>query len=328
MEKGTLSGFKMTVVLSDSHIGFKDSTLADSAVVDQLYRELVELEEVDHLVLLGDIWDLWLAAPETALPESKKFFKTISNLPGLKQISFVCGNHDHCIYRFHLEKRFFELATNGDDFPLRLWDLDSSMLQGLGVPPGLSVKLYFPDMWIRLGERRVLLTHGHYFDYFTGGASTGWLARLMVGKNAECVHDIEDNSLPFFEMMTATTASKQLRNLTERIRSTFRWFARKFAGAKKGGASHGRGLTIETSMAGLAGYLKLAQAEWPNDQDYKGWPEIYIYGHTHRAELLEMEMDGSRVLFANSGAWVKDDGENSYLVLDDQGVHLRFLESP
>jgi UDP-2,3-diacylglucosamine pyrophosphatase LpxH len=107
----------MILAVSDMHIGYEKSNK------DDFLRFLDEIkgEKIDHLVLLGDVFDFWRRNSVKTLIENKEVFNKISEL-NAENIHYIIGNHDY--YMIDWYKKF------ADNYPftvtkdLRLEDTD------------------------------------------------------------------------------------------------------------------------------------------------------------------------------------------------------------
>lgn len=83
------------VVLSDLHLGTVESNK------EHFRAFLAELgDEVQRLILLGDIFDLWRRDPLGVLLENVDVLQQLLNLQPRVRVSFVVGNHDYHLFTF------------------------------------------------------------------------------------------------------------------------------------------------------------------------------------------------------------------------------------
>ncbi|MCE5214249.1 MAG: metallophosphoesterase family protein [Methanobacterium sp.] len=80
----------MILAISDIHIGYEKSNK------DDLLRFMDEIkgEKIDHLILLGDIFDFWRRNSIKAIIENQEIFKEIYQL-NVGDIHYIIGNHDY-----------------------------------------------------------------------------------------------------------------------------------------------------------------------------------------------------------------------------------------
>lgn len=79
----------MIVAVSDIHLGYEKSNKNDFKV---FITDFLEKENVEHLVLLGDILDFWRRHNEGVLFENNEILNMLGNLKMKKH--YVVGNHD------------------------------------------------------------------------------------------------------------------------------------------------------------------------------------------------------------------------------------------
>lgn len=95
---------KTWVVLSDIHLGTPESNK------ERFVAFLDELgDDVERLILLGDIFDLWRRDPVGVLLENLDVLQKLLSLEPRVHVSFVVGNHDFHLFRFpqsHFGDRF------------------------------------------------------------------------------------------------------------------------------------------------------------------------------------------------------------------------------
>jgi len=108
--------------VSDAHL-FKDTTNREEKLVD-----LIENEDYDELILLGDIYDFWFEYSFFIPSYAFKLTSTLVKLATKKSIVYISGNHDAWIgkfwesagieiHRFFLRRRIYNrdfLFTHGD----------------------------------------------------------------------------------------------------------------------------------------------------------------------------------------------------------------------
>jgi UDP-2,3-diacylglucosamine pyrophosphatase LpxH len=302
------------------HFGAGGS-LEDPDIIRDFLRELrSHCGEIDRLVCLGDVWELWLARPEKALHASTTFLQALGRDEHLKELLFVSGNHDNCIHLWHREDRFFPEPCAGRPFPIDFHSESRKLAILAGSPPGLATELHYPFLETECGSRRVLLTHGHHLDYFASTLwffKTHWLARLVLaGKRDVKISDIENSNCAFFEMMAGAAYSEELSGKAKGLYRFMLAIARVL-GMQKDKAGVGRLTPIDKYRREIAAFLKVAVAQ-PAD--------VFVFGHTHLAGHTSIELDEGRHMDAvNIGCWQEGHGissPNTYLVLDGKADRI------
>jgi hypothetical protein len=332
-----------TLVVSDLHLG------AGSGV-DVLRRSgprsaLIEaLQDIDRLVLLGDVLELRHGPRRDALAAARPFFEELGRTFAGREIVVVAGNHDHALMESWSRDRDESPALVALGLEQRFAAEEASpMLAALASwaePARLSAA--YPGLWLRPD---VYATHGHYLDCHL---SIPTMERLGIGMTARVqsrptdafatVADYEAVTAPVFAWIDAV-ARQAPTGSTLNGQSTVRAWralagkgrngdgfdlrARALAGAfpfavaalnRAGIGSFQADIsTAELRRAGLRAIGEMAARLGLGDAHV-------IFGHTHRAGPLPGDVDaewrgpgGARLL--NAGCWTYD----SYFVTDTPG---------
>lgn len=89
----------MILVVSDVHLGYEKCNKKDfSEFLDECMNK-----NIDHLVLLGDLFDFWRRKNSEIIMENEDILEKLSNLKA-KNIHYVVGNHDY--YMLKLNERY------------------------------------------------------------------------------------------------------------------------------------------------------------------------------------------------------------------------------
>jgi Calcineurin-like phosphoesterase len=332
-----------TLVVSDLHLGAGSG--ADvlrrsgprSALIDAL-------QDIDRLILLGDVLELRHGPRRDALAAARPFFEELGRTFAGREIVVVPGNHDHALLESWARRRDEapELQPLGLEQRFSAEEA-SSMLAALASwaePASLSAA--YPGLWLRPD---VYATHGHYLDCHL---SIPTMERLGIGMTARVqsrptdafatVADYEAVTAPVFAWIDAV-ARQAPTGSTLNGQSTVRAWralagkgrngngfdlrARALAGAfpfavaalnRAGIGSFQADIsTAELRRAGLRAMGEAAARLGLGDAHV-------IFGHTHRAGPLPGDVEaewrgpaGARLL--NAGCWTYD----SYFVTDTPG---------
>ena len=88
-----------TLIISDLHLG--SVSRSDVLRRPELRAALLEaLQDVDRLVLLGDVLELRHGPPREALAAARPFFEDLGGVlgaPPAREIVVCAGNHDHAL---------------------------------------------------------------------------------------------------------------------------------------------------------------------------------------------------------------------------------------
>ncbi len=316
---------RRAVVLSDLHLGEEGALLSRPETVDRLVEELAELGDIDLLVLLGDVWDLWRTGISAALRAGATLFRRLSAWSGPRECVLVPGNHDYHLWAFSEEaRRRKEIGWNEVDEPSMILAGGPASGDKVCLAGGFPLRLIYPFISLEVNGKRVLLLHGHHLDYFSRSfwwAKTAWLARWILGRSRGIsLSDIDRLNGPFFELLTNTAYVPELLSWEYRLYAMLRFFARLLRFESGSGGSPRRYTSVNENRGEAAELLR--------DLLPGFLPDVFVFGHTHRAGFGSTDVGNRSVLMANSGCWLEDgDGYGdggTYLVIDG-GIRLRRL---
>jgi hypothetical protein len=149
-----------TLVVSDLHLGAH--TRADVARRAELRAPLLEaIDEVDELVLLGDVLELRDGPQAAALESARGFFEDVGEALGDRRVVIAPGNHDYQLIAPWLEVRRARAAGLGLEERVRPVDASPAAAQLDTWLGNAELELAYPGLWLRPD---VYATHGHYLD--------------------------------------------------------------------------------------------------------------------------------------------------------------------
>jgi predicted phosphodiesterase len=153
-----------TLIVSDLHLGGLSG-------IDLLRRPelraalLEELDNIDRLVLLGDVLELRHGPPHEALLAARSFFEDVGRvLGGDRELIVTAGNHDHLMVTTWLDARALrEPMPEPLDCEQRIDPAEASpmLAQIARWASPARVTVAYPGLWIRPD---VYAMHGHYLD--------------------------------------------------------------------------------------------------------------------------------------------------------------------
>jgi len=118
---------KKCIVVSDLHLGIPESNKERfMAFLDELG------DDVERLILLGDIFDLWRRDPLGVLLDNTDILQQLMSLEPRINVSFVVGNHDYHAFKFP-QSHFgtvFDLDPQRHDLALRYGDTTYHFIHG------------------------------------------------------------------------------------------------------------------------------------------------------------------------------------------------------
>jgi UDP-2,3-diacylglucosamine pyrophosphatase LpxH len=144
------------LVLSDTHFGAWTGRdlLREEAYLERLAPQL---NGIDELIFLGDLFDFLFGSVSEAVDASEGLLRLIAEkLPG-KRLVFVAGNHDHHLVHREAEDRLEAELAGVEPPPPGPAYFRSFLERRL---PGVEVEVAYPTYTFA----GVLCTHGHYLD--------------------------------------------------------------------------------------------------------------------------------------------------------------------
>ena len=88
----------MIIVVSDVHLGYDKSNKDDFIN----FLDKCDTQKIEHLVLLGDIFDVWRFSRADVLIKNDDVFRKLCSLH-VKNIHYVVGNHDFLLLKLYGE---------------------------------------------------------------------------------------------------------------------------------------------------------------------------------------------------------------------------------
>src|SRR5665213_3254273 len=323
-----------TLIVSDLHLG--SGSGADVLRRPEPRAALLEtLEDIDRLVLLGDVLELRHGPPRHAMTAARPFFEDLGRVLAGREIVVSAGNHDHQLVTSWLDERALR-----EPEPL---GLEQRLLPAQASPmlariaewaSPARVLVAYPGLWVRPD---VYATHGHYLDCHL---TVPTLERLSVaamsrvlGRPAAAfsrVEDYEAVGAPVFAWRDAVARGARGGGALKRVDTVRAWRA---LGGEGSGSSPARKLR-RLALAGafplaVAGLNRAGLGPLRTDisteelrraglramgevADRLGLGDAYVvFGHTHRAGPLPGDLasewlgrGGARLV--NAGCWTYD----------------------
>jgi hypothetical protein len=323
-----------TLIISDLHLG---SGLGSDVLSRPGPRAalLEALEDVDRLVLLGDVLELRHRPPRYAMAAARPFFEDLGRVLAGREIVVSAGNHDHLLVESWLGERALR-APKPFELEQRLRPEQASpMLAQLAewaAPARVSAA--YPGLWVRPD---VYAIHGHYLDcHLTVPTIERLSVALMsrvLGRPAASfsrVEDYEAVGAPVFAWRDTVARDARAGGIVNRVDTIRAW--RALAG-EAGGSSRIRklrGLALAGAFplavaalnrAGLGPLRTDISTEELRRAGLRAMGEVadrlglgdahLIFGHTHRAGPLSGDGEaewlgrgGARLM--NCGCWTYD----------------------
>jgi hypothetical protein len=150
-----------TLIISDLHLGSVSRT--DLLRRPELRAALLDvLEDIDRLVLLGDVLELRHGPPRDAMNAARPFFEDLGRvLPG-REVVVCAGNHDHMLVAPWLDTRALQAPEPlGLEQRPDIGALSPMLVQLAEWASPTRMTVAYPGLWVRPD---VYATHGHYLD--------------------------------------------------------------------------------------------------------------------------------------------------------------------
>ncbi|HYG60551.1 MAG TPA: UDP-2,3-diacylglucosamine diphosphatase [Symbiobacteriaceae bacterium] len=273
--------------VSDTHLG--DGTGADRFLYPQQLMNLlarIEAEPNAHLVLLGDLMELWATTLEPILVRHATVFNAIGRIAAKHRVTYVVGNHD-CLPWYYF------------------------------VGQGSGNFLITDRMTAARGT--LVALHGHQYDPFnqvkitTGHVKAPWTRRLVqvvgfVGRvGGEAAGEALADAGTMIDKAVASVEALLPGGSGEPDRQTLAGFLQ-----------HARGV-FERESPGERGYPAGEQAYDAAARSLmRGGARFVVMGHTHHPLIHTY---GNRV-YVNTGSWVWDQYPPTYARFADGRLEL------
>ncbi len=290
-----------TLVVSDLHLG---SRLGHDVLRrhDALERLLDALDDIDRLVLLGDVVELMEGRPREALAVAEPILRALgARLGPERRVMLVPGNHDAPLVRSWVRAQGSAL---GGSSPVPR-DASPALGQLVEWLEPARVQIRYPGAWL---SERVWATHGHYLDrHLLPESAYGILGRTPSERARPIDYELArrpsmsrvSGRLPrplaallddVAELARAATMPRLIRRHLLRVR-----FAPVTAAL----------LGVQVRRASIPALLRVVErlgidAEW------------VIFGHVHRLGPLPEDDpaawrgSGGRPRVANTGSWLHE----------------------
>jgi UDP-2,3-diacylglucosamine pyrophosphatase LpxH len=324
------------LILSDLHFGDPLCSLRKKAVSEGLRTFLREFGHVDEIILAGDILDANISSLMLAIEGSKskgKWPKQIGFRQWLsflfegsrfttKRIIYMPGNHDYIIWNIlSTNKAFVGPISEGKvpgDLPLMEDVFSDPFIAGV-APSSLRDKFIvsYPDYEFSLSRSKVLVTHGHYLDEKqTLFRNLEELIRKENGNEAEAIRKFFKGTAQYQAVANSVSYLKSTRSFVD--------ITHKFIGGLFDIVGKLRNKPIDADM--------LEAIEMYLLHFRKKRPDIFIFGHTHRAARAKTSDFGrtpdKRIIKKvidvwNDGSFIEDRRANlagSFILTDDSNA--------
>ena len=293
-----------TLIVSDLHLGTRlgRDVLRRPPVLEAL---LAALEDVDRLVLLGDVVELLEARPTQAMEVAEPVLRAIGATMGAgREVLVVPGNHDNALVRPWLRRNGMptdiDTTLPPDATPML------GRLSGWLAPAQVAVR--YPGVWLDDG---VWATHGHYLDRHllpevAFGIARGLLGRLPRDGALPADYEQEGPSMTRLEAILTRWLPRPLAVLFDDLAEFIRAAtmpAPQLVMSRRTARLNARVLGSQMRRASIPALARVVHrlgvdAEW------------VLFGHVHRCGPLEgdsaaeWQSPAGRPRIVNAGSWV------------------------
>ena len=299
-------------MVSDLHLGsiLGRDVLRRPAALEAL---VAQVEQVDRLVLLGDVVELLEGRPRRALAAARRPLRALGQALGADaEVIYVAGNHDHAFVRPFVRER--RAAGRPLGLATRVPVKSSPGLHALAdtLRPA-RFRASYPGAWLAPG---VYATHGHYVDRHLLPRATGVLARgplTPIPESGATAEDYERAGGPSLDSLGSALATELPDALAGGLDLALGALRR---GALAASPAFGAALRTEALAPFTAGALGLQfrRAGLPAmataAQALRIRARHLLFGHLHRTgplaadDLAEWRPLGRGPQLYNTGSWV------------------------
>lgn len=276
-----------TLIVSDLHLGGLSGV--DLLRRPELRTALLDgLDDIDRLVLLGDVLELRHGPPHEALLAARSFFEEVGRvLGGDRELIVTAGNHDHLMVTTWLDTRALREPTPEPlDCEQRIDPAEASpmLAQIARWASPARVTVAYPGLWIRPD---VYAMHGHYLDAHLTVPTlerigVGAMGRLLERPPAtlDSVDGYEAVTAPIYAWRDAITRYACAGPALNGLATARAWRALGGGGV---GANHARGAGRLMRAAGVSVRRRALKSAFP-----------LMVGGLNRARLGPVNADISR----------------------------------
>ena len=275
------------IIFSDLHFGDQSCSLRRQLVTLGLREFLRGLGQVDELIFAGDILDANISSLTRAIegvkgsgswPRQIGFRKWLAFIFekakfSVKRIVYIPGNHDYIIWNILSTERAFVQPISQGQVPTELPLMEGSFPDAFikGVAPRALRKnftVFYPDYEFNLSKKKVLVTHGHYLDEKqTLFKNLDELIKKEGGNIGKAVRKFFIGAAQYQAVANAVSYMKSSREFVDKAHKTLNKLFNVFGKL--------RNKPIDKVMLqAIELYLRYFR---------KKSPDIFVFGHTHRA---------------------------------------------
>jgi predicted phosphodiesterase len=294
-----------TLVISDLHLGAR---LQNGVLTrpEPQRRLLAALEEIDRLVLLGDLVELLEGRASHAMAVAQPVLSAIGERLGRdREVVVVPGNHDRQLVGAWIRGQGTELRPDAA-VPLDATPALATLTSWLSPA---HVRVHYPG--IRLSDR-VWATHGHYLDRHLLPVSAFGIARGLLGRLPR-----EDATPVDYERAGGPSVTRLEARLTQRLPRPLAALVEDAAELLRAATMprvpkrlfHRRMAPLLAAVLGLQMRRAAIPALVRVTRSLGVDADWIVFGHVHRLGPLDSDKPaewrgaGGRPRVANTGSW-------------------------
>lgn len=327
------------LIFSDLHFGDPHCSLRRESVTTGLRQFLRDLGQVTELILAGDILDANISTLTRAI-EGVKGSGVWPKLMGFRawlnflfegtafqvgKIIYLPGNHDYIIWNIlSADRVFVQPISTGKvpaELPLMSGVFPEAFIRGT-APEKIrnSFIVKYPDHEFPLAQRKVLVTHGHYLDEQQTLFKN--LDELVSEEGGDVAKAVRKFFIGTAQYQAVANAISYLKRSREFVYKTYTTLSRLLDKINIIGRLRNQPIN-KAMLRAIEMYLLYFS---------KKQPDVFIFGHTHKAgrtstQVLE-KRGGKRLLDKvvevwNIGSFLENPGENragSFILTDDDAA--------
>jgi UDP-2,3-diacylglucosamine pyrophosphatase LpxH len=304
---------KFALVLSDLHFGDTRCSLHSMRTAHTLVHRLKDYQPLEEIFLLGDILDLQLATWSQAIegrilngPAKRAvgfryFLNFLLDQTGAKQVTYIPGNHDYKIFDYHsIDRHLILPLRNGKKLSGRVSffrNFTPSFLQGLVHSTETQFRVIYPHHFLRIASKRILLTHGHYFD----SSQSFYQEIAKVFPQSISREEIPRLRRTFFRRASAYQNVVSSLSMQPTLRNIFNTVYQPVTSLKQTLEHRNRKAFLTRAMRrNIESYVAFC---------CRGKVEGVIFGHTHHPGKTSLQ-DGPVRFIWNSGSFLKESADS------------------
>jgi UDP-2,3-diacylglucosamine pyrophosphatase LpxH len=319
------------LAISDTHFGAwtGQALMQHETALEALAPHL---DEIDELILLGDLFDFLFSSVDNAIAQAEPFFDLLEDRLQGKRLVFLAGNHDHHIMVREL-RTLVELSVATGEMGMELGDTYCNEHRSFFQRfldrrlPGIESHMVYPAYVV--GD--VLLFHGHYLDAHVRNSLPDRLLNRSIwtfagGRPVDqlTVEDYESVIVPLTEflftiaqMPKGTAAQMSFQTELQRIGRLLALTG----GVRRLGGEVFRLLRDGRARVPMRSHDVLAQPCDPGSHQSValraytqvvrnlGWDRRFdklVFAHTHQplCDVRWRNPDGRTIRFWNTGSWI------------------------